>query len=548
LQTKTSSPIWMLYRRRIASQISYWLVVLGYNVRDRSITNRIYLVYFCGFWLIWLLAMFFLIGYSLAGLQDSISDISLSQLSLSGYTYLMAAWGIIQLWRVTRRSPFAFSEDDAFLLCRTPVNRRELGMVSFLLEWVKTSLPFAAVAISISFALAELHPLQSLLIFRFMGTVGAALRSLGIILPLQMAIQAFIWSLGAIRLQRDRSKVYQKPFWLKLLSPLFLFLLAVSVFFPSLNRLLLQPLTFPLEAALGIGISGNSWTVGFGVSLLYLLVGILAFFFMSGKIHLGQAAEETRLSVAVRQARVFFSFDLADALQQRERQVATHKPARFPARPGIWVLVWKDVVQSFRSMRTGLLLKWVVLFGMNLAMVFSTSWGLQLLAGSFWAINMGNLASQRLRNDLARWWIMRSLPFSGAGILKAEIGLSSLVGILISWLALAICSRPILVCILTGATFIFMAINSALATAQDILRRSETRILLSPSLGEENVPQQSVEGIIRTVILNLIPLGGLVWSLADPKQVFPALAALAVAGVITLFSLHNVPSAYKWIE
>ena len=181
-------------------------------------------------------------------------------------------------------------------------------------------------------------------------------------------------------------------------------------------------------------------------------------------------------------------------------------------------------------------------------MLFSASWGLQLLAGVFWAINMGNLATQRLRNDLSRWWVLRSLPFPRADVIEMEIGLSCLGGILLSWLALAISGRPFFLCIISGVAIGSMAINSALATAQDILRRSKTRLLLSPSLGEENVPQQSVEGIIRTVALNLVPLGGLVWFLADPIQVFPALIAGIAAIVTTIICLRTVPAAYKWIE
>ena len=327
-----------------------------------------------------------------------------------------------------------------------------------------------------------------------------------------------------------------------------LFLAAISPFIPSLHQVVILPLTFPLESAFGAELAGRPWLAGFGVSLTYLAAGLLALFFSTDKICLGQAAEETRLSVAIRQAQAFFSFDLADALRLRERLPATHAPARLLVRSGRWMLAWKDSLQSLRNVRISSFMKWAVLAGWSLVMLFSSNWGLQLLAGSFWAINMGNLATQRLRNDLSRWWILRSLPLPRVDVIKMEIGLSCLGGILLTWLALAMSGRPFLLCIIAGMAIAFMAINSALATAQDILRRSKTRFLLSPSLGEENVPQQGVEGILRTVSLNLVPLGGLVWFLADPKQVFPALVAVIAAAVITIICLRTVPAAYKWIE
>jgi len=421
-------------------------------------------------------------------------------------------------------------------------------MGSFLIEAAKEGLIFATVAVSISFTLAEIHPSQSVLFFRLIETIGLGLRSLAIIFPLQIALQAFLWSLGAWRLQRSRINSLQGFSWLKLAAPVLLFLVTVSAFFPSLHRAVLLPLTFPLESAFGVDVTGGSWLAGFAVTLIYLLSGFLSLSFLTDKICLGQAAEETRLSVAIRQAQAFFSFDLADALRQRHRLAATHPPSSLPIRSGRWMLVWKDCLQSLRNVRVGSILKWAVLVGWSLVMLFSSSWGLQLLAGGFWAINFGSLATQRLRNDLSRWWVLRSLPFPRVDVIKMEIGLSCLGGILLSWLALAISGRPVLLCIISGVAIASMAINSALATAQDILRRSKTRLLLSPSLGEENVPQQSVEGIIRTVALNLIPLGGLVWLLADPKQVFPALVAGIAAIVTTIICLRTVPAAYKWIE
>ena len=212
------------------------------------------------------------------------------------------------------------------------------------------------------------------------------------------------------------------------------------------------------------------------------------------------------------------------------------------------MLVWKDAVQSMRSLRLGLIINWALVIGWGLGMFIGPNWGVQMLACGFWAIKMGNLATQRLRNDLARWWLLRSLPIRSSNVVKAEIGLSTLVGTFLSWMALAISNKPFPLYLFAGALLIFMTVNSALASAHDILRRSEARILLSPSIAEENVPQQSIEGIIRTVLTTLIPFGGLIWFFAHPDQILVGGITLMIAATITMFNLRTVPAAFRWIE
>ncbi len=548
MRPENINPVWMLFQRRISSQIAYWLSVLGYNVHDHSTTNRIYLFYFCGFWLVWILAMFFLLGYTVAGNLNGFKGTSLFQLSVLSYNYALMMWVVINLWRVTRRSPFSFSEEDAYLLCRTPVSRREVGLISFFLGWGQTFIFFGAAAIIIAFALVESNPHPGLILLRMVGYFGAGLRALGIILPLHMGLQAALWGIGAWRLKCKPGQHKQIQSGLRMTAPVLLLLLIISLLIPGLNSALLSPLILPLQAAFGGGIAELSWPEGFGLSLLYLTAGFLLLLFFVNKINLSRAAEETRLFTAVQEARSFWSFDLADALIQRQRLAATASPARLPARSGSWMLVWKDAVQSMRSLRLGLIINWALVIGWGLGMFIGPNWGVQMLACGFWAIKMGDLATQRLRNDLARWWLLRSLPIRSSNVVKAEIGLSTLVGTFLSWMALAISNKPFPLYLFAGALLIFMTVNSALASAHDILRRSEARILLSPSIAEENVPHQSIEGIIRTVLTTLIPFGGLIWFFAHPDQIMVGGIALMIAATITMFKLRTVPAAFRWIE
>ena len=128
-------PIWTLYSRRIFSRLAYWLSALGYNARDRSLNNKLYLVYFILFWAVWIGAVFAMLAETLAGglvlipyAPEKIAA-TLGELSLAG-------WGFVLLWQVTRRSPFVFTEEDSTLVCQTPADRRGIGLALLLQSWL----------------------------------------------------------------------------------------------------------------------------------------------------------------------------------------------------------------------------------------------------------------------------------------------------------------------------------------------------------------------------------------------------------------------------
>lgn len=52
--------------------------------------------------------------------------------------------------------------------------------------------------------------------------------------------------------------------------------------------------------------------------------------------------------------------------------------------------------------------------------------------------------------------------------------------------------------------------------ALDILRHSKARVLMPPSLAEENVPRQNIGGVVPWLISVLIPFGVLTWFFAHP--------------------------------
>ncbi|MCX6033716.1 MAG: hypothetical protein NTV38_01860, partial [Chloroflexi bacterium] len=372
-------PVWILFRRRTFSRLAYWCLVLGFDLRDRSLTNRFYFVYFCAFWFAWFVAIFALLGYTLSGFFESLPVTSPSAVAVLLGAYALAAWGLVQLWQVTGRSPFVFSEPDAYLLCQAPVRRRSVGVAWFLMDWFGMVLPFAAGAVILSFALTEAALPHAASLRDLPAYFAASLRALAIILPLQMGLQAGLWGLGAFRLRRDRPPGRLHRLRLAALPP-GLGLLA-ALFLPNWRAIFLAPLTFPLLAAFSESLSPFAWLVRAGLGLLVLALGMAVLLVWTSRMHLGRAAQETRLQSMIRTSRSALNFEGAEILQRQSRMKATRPPSRLPVRSGAWMLAWKDLVQSWRSLRVSRVLRWVWVFFLGLGIFLAPGWVVQLIIG-----------------------------------------------------------------------------------------------------------------------------------------------------------------------
>jgi hypothetical protein len=538
------NPVWLLFRRRTFSRLAYGLQVLGYNLRDHSVSNRFYFVYFCAFWLAWAVAVFAMLGSALANSIELIPETSPSALAVNLGIFILAIWGFIELWRVTGRSPFVFSESDAYLLCQTPVRRRTIGFAWFLMDWFGTILPFAAGTVLFSFTLTEITLTDTATLQSLSNYFTSSFRSLAIILPLQMGLQAGSYGLGALRLRRNRSP--EKSTWLRLIPLLSGLGLLTAIFLPDLRSIILAPLIIPLQAAFGSGSLPTNWLVGAGLTFLILLVGITLLLVWTDRMQLSWAAQETRLVSAIRSARSVMNNELVENIQRQSKMTATRHPSQLPVRNGLWMVIWKNLVQSSRSLRARQAMRWVFIFFLMMSTFISSGWIVQLIMGGFWAVSLGSLATDRLRNDLARWWLLRSLPFQNSRLVLSLLGPSWVAGVLLGWLALALTNPPF--GWMTAALLPFLAACAALGSAHNILEHAKTRILMTPGVAEENVPRQNVQGAIIILIAVGIPLGLLTWSSSHSGGYILGLLSLSVAVVITYLLFESVTRAYRWIK
>ena len=540
----SQDPVWILFHRRTFSRLAYWFQTLGFNLRDRSLTNLLYFVYFCAFWLTWIVAVFALLGSWLVEAFEFFPGISPSTFATLMGAFVLAAWGLFEFWRVAGRSPFVFSEPDAYLLCQTPAKRRSVGMAWFLMDWFGTALPFAAGVILLSFALEDVA-LSDTASFQMLPTYFASsLRALVISLPLQMGMQAGLYGLGALRLRRDRPPGQLS--WRLIILPLCLGLLA-ALFFPNWREIVLTPLTFPLQAAFGEVVSPTAFWIRAGQSLLILALGMAGLLICADRMHLGRAAQETRLESVIRQARSVMNYELVEILQNQSKMGVTHPTSRLPARNGVWMLIWKDLVQSWRSLRASQVVRWIFVFFLSLGIFLSSGWVVQLIIGVVWAVSLGSLTTNRLRNELARWWLLRSLPFRTPILILALLIPACGLGILLSWLALALSGPSLPFSWLAAALSPFLVACAALSSTHDIIDHAKARVLMTPGLAEENVPRQDIQGVLTISISVGLPLGLLTWGSSFPGGIVWELLSLPVAILISILLFRSVLRVYRWI-
>jgi hypothetical protein len=518
-------PVWTLFSRRALSGLAYWLSALGYDLRDRSVANRVYLFYFCAFWAVWTVAVLSLLGSGVATVLFEIqSYLPPSQVVIVLTKYAFAIWGLANLWQVSRRSPFMFTEEDAYLLCQTPVDRRKVGMLWFFQAAIRTLLPFAAGAVVLSFALTEwrLEGVATLsLVFE---SLKESCRALMLVIPLQIGTQAALWGFGALRLQRKR----ELP-WVRHLSTAAVLLFLAGFFIPGLHPLLLSPLAPPISGSFSQGVPFSNELAPLGLSLLYLVAGVSLLSTQTKNISLQRAAQETSHISAVRLARRYGQHGLAESLLLRRRLGTTRSPSRFLGGSGKNVLFRKDLVQSLRSIRLGDIINLIWIIGLSISMFGAPDWRLQVVVAGVWTVSIGGYTTRRLRGDLAHWWLFGSLPLTAERILAGEMLFSCGIAVAASWLALAFSGGHALFVLSAIALSPALAASAALAGMRDILQHSDTRAFMSPGITVENVPQQGVGGVFQGLVTVLIPFGVLVG--ASPLSGHP------------LWSLGSIPLA-----
>src|SRR5512146_766356 len=202
--------VWLVRSHQIAAELRYWLTFIGYDRRDHSLSHKIYLGYASLFFIGWAFATLALLatfaGGILTGLagglrpEDPAGGLPFAAAALLGLVLL--GWWLYVSYSAGRASPMTFSEDDAALICQTPVSRPAVALLWLLGDWIKSGPFFWALAVTLAFALQDAALGKSVSVEYVPHYVLAGLRVLSVVLPLQWGLMALSWAWGVLRLQR----------------------------------------------------------------------------------------------------------------------------------------------------------------------------------------------------------------------------------------------------------------------------------------------------------------------------------------------------------
>jgi hypothetical protein len=338
----------------------------------------------------------------------------------------------------SRRSPLTFTEEDAALICQTPVSRPAVALLWMLGHWIKTGPIFWALSTALAFALQDAAMGASAAIEHVPRYTVACLQALLIALPLHWGVMALAWAWGVLRLRRSRSPRF---WWLPpvILTGLVLAMLwsggsIIAGIFHGIGSTLFVPLTYSTSAGYGLA----PWGAGLLVGMVWAGLGSLALGFASREMNLGRAAQESTSRATAEAAAMTGNAHLASEIALRERLGGGHKATRLPARPGWLALTWKSIIQWNRRGLQGVILPLVAILAAGVGTALAPDSGTQAWAVLAWLVAVGQIAPGPLQDDLRMWSLYRGLPFSSNRALLGELLLPTVVVTLISWLALVI--------------------------------------------------------------------------------------------------------------
>ena len=326
--------------------------------------------------------------------------------------------------------------------------------------------------------------------------------------PLHLGLLAVLWSLGGLRLQGNREWRWfprlvligilliigslalgiENPEWFKSIVPI--------------GQRILWPLNYPLRSAFSV----TPWINGVVVALGLAVLGLMALAIAGHGLNLSRAAQESTQREKIQTAQRYGMLDVVHEVKQRDRLGIGREPTRLPAHPGLWMLPWKDVLQSRYKMGFGAMWNWLLFLGLSVGVFLAPDFGSRTLLFAFWIFTLGQRTTSRLRADLANWWILRSLPFQAERLLLADLATPWILTVILGWLAIVVAGQSLGAFRLAVALLMpFVCLILSLVSSYDILRQSKSGMLLNG-----NVPGISALAILGCMLC-LGCLAGIAW-------------------------------------
>jgi hypothetical protein len=511
--------VWLVRGRELAGRLRFWTAIVGYDPRDRSFGQSIYLVYVLIFFTIWGLAVLAFLADLAASLLLLLGGASPAHTALLLVTLVMLLEFFIQGYTASRRSPYLFSDADSELICQSPVDRGFVALAWFLGDWLLGGLVITSLAIVLRFALFQLPGSNPIIWQRLPYYIFTGLQTGLVVLPIHLALIACVFALGSLRLRSDRDLPWLP--WAVVAAALGLAaLLLVGKFSP---QLVLWLVVFPLQSAF----AARPYAIGLIFALLLALTACVILYLTSSELNLSRAAQESRYRYALRQAGRAADARLSQSIRLRQKLRITHPASTLPGHPGRASLLWKGWIVASRSLSLGFIFSWAAVFALSFGLFLVADWGSRLWIFVVLCYLVGQRCTARLRADLEVWFITRQLPFSTSDFLYTELIPPAAAAILLACLAMIISHwlgnlQVLPALILAPIMVLLMAITSAL----DALRNTRGSELLVSRSGDPGIL-----GVLLGLVCTGIPLGLVAWMVT--RLHFPGIVWVsAVAGLL----------------
>ncbi|HET9014279.1 MAG TPA: hypothetical protein VFN57_01695 [Thermomicrobiaceae bacterium] len=246
--------------RQLRHSIDYWLGIVGYEVWDRSISNRLYGIYLGIFLSLWLLIMWSLAVYQSmhagARLSANASD-QLRAFTTSALPWLVLGGAVLLVIRALRSSPLVLDEDDLTYVAGAPVSRAAIVLVEFVRRCWQIARIVVPVATLVAVLLAHRVSTDEI----GLSVIPSAL----VAIPVVGLVWGLAWLGGMIRLDRP-ALARLRAAWLAPL-PLLLPALAVPAVYRWPGAVLTRALLGHPSAASAVGMAALA--AGLTVALVY---------------------------------------------------------------------------------------------------------------------------------------------------------------------------------------------------------------------------------------------------------------------------------------
>jgi hypothetical protein len=531
---------WYVRSRQLARDFRFWSALMGMHPGDRSLSYRIYIVYAVIFFAIWGFLVLSLFADGAARALNLVSPLAPQQAAAALSLVVLLAWFLVSLYQAARRSPLRFNEEDQFLICQTPLNRSAVTLNWFVGILPRWGIPFWAGSVVLGFALAQIQT-HNAGFSALPQYVLAGGRAVSILLVFHIALTACIWSFGLLRLQQKRAfpGLGRLAVGIALLLGGAVVWTATRTGLVSLAaNLLFWPLAFPLQAAYGL----VPWWAGL-VFTAVVCAGVVRLLWMAGRqVSLGRAALETTRETGVENALLAGEMEAAAEMSLQGRLGEQHHPTGLAGRPGVWIMLWKDLLQSRRALSFSEVFNWVGVGGLLFLALWIPETGARILIAAY----AGSLLSQqytlRLRADLSRWWLLKALPLSKTRLLLAQLAFPWALATLLGWLAvLGVGTGTGMPVVLAALLLPLASAVLALTAAADLLRQSKTGLLI------RGVPARgSMLGLAVGLLLAAVPWA--VFWFNRQVAALGGLLALAAAGLLVYLALEAAVYFYEHIE